>query len=148
MIKFSKLTDYAVVILTTLQNSDEALLSASTLSQRTSLPEPTVSKALKLLAKGSIITSLRGANGGYSLARTSKEITVYEIACAMEGDIALAACVDDHDGCCDIADSCALNGRWNSVNNAVKDALQSVTLYDMTPPNPFLTDADFEEMPL
>lgn len=148
MIKFSKLTDYAVVILAAMQNSDEMVLSASTLSQRANLPEPTVSKVLKRLVKAEIVASSRGINGGYSLFKKATTITVYDIAQAIEGDLILAACVNDNDETCAIADTCAVNGRWNMVNNAVKDALQSVTLYDMTPPNPFLSEDDFAEKPL
>ena len=144
MIKFSKLTDYAVVILSTLQNSDKNLLSASTIALRSRLPEPTVSKVLKLLVRADIITSLRGSNGGYALQKSSNSITVYDIAAAIEGPVSLTACVDDSENACDLAHSCAVNGRWDGVNEAVKNALKSVTIANMITPNPFLDDKELK----
>ena len=67
MIKLSKMTDYAVVILAEMATRDGQLLSAAGLASHTRLPEPTVSKILKLLTKNMIISSKRGINGGYSL---------------------------------------------------------------------------------
>lgn len=138
MIKFSKLTDYAVVVLTTLHNSDEFLLSASALSTRTLIPEPTVSKVLKLLVKAGLVQSMRGTNGGYKMNKSVENITISDIAIAIEGPVSLTACVDDNDEECSLANSCSVNGRWNTVNTAVKNALESVTLKDMIAPNMFL----------
>lgn len=130
MIKFSKLTDYAVVLLATLSRSDE-LMSASALSAATKLPEPTVSKVLKLLAKANIVDSVRGVNGGYKLAYTTNKINVAQIVTGIEGPVSLASCVDtDHDSC-SYSSACPVKGRWDPVNDAMKNALESVSLEDM-----------------
>ncbi len=134
MIKISKLADYAVVALNTLSHSDEAMLPTSTLAQRSNLPEPTVSKVMKLLNKSGVVSSTRGAGGGYQLARSPAQITVAQIITAIDGPIALTSCVDDGDNSCGLSHSCAVSGRWTSVNNAVKNALADVTLADMTRP--------------
>lgn len=130
MIKFSKLTDYAVVTLATLSHSDE-MLSASALSAASRLPEPTVSKVLKLLAKADVVNSVRGVNGGYKLARTPQNITVAQIVSAIEGPVALTSCVDTAHDACDYSSCCPVKGRWDSVNLAIKDALSGVSLADM-----------------
>lgn len=131
MIKLSRLTDYAVVILAEMAKDKGRLVSASLLSERTSLPEPTVAKVLKLLGKQGVILSYRGVNGGYILEQQSQELKVTAIIEAMEGPIALTACVSGSDDDCALESMCALNGRWGAVNKAMKAALNNVTLADM-----------------
>ncbi|HNE02777.1 MAG TPA: Rrf2 family transcriptional regulator, partial [Plasticicumulans sp.] len=76
MIRISKETDYGIVLLSCLAQAADASLSASALAERGRLPLPTVSKVLKLLARGGLLVSQRGARGGYALARPPREITV------------------------------------------------------------------------
>ena len=132
MIKLSKLTDYAVVVLAQMAREKGALLSASTLSERSGVPEPTVSKILKLLGKAGIIESARGVSGGYRLDKSAENVPVTAIITAIEGPIALTACVDDSDESCALQGVCAMNGRWSPVNRALHSALENVTLADMT----------------
>lgn len=134
MIKLSRLTDYAVVILASMVRQESAPLSASALSAATSLPEPTVSKVLKALAKGGVIESLRGVNGGYVLKSRPENIRISTIITAMEGPIALTPCVTGSREDCSIGPVCQLHGRWNVVNTAIRTALDNVTLADMLPP--------------
>jgi FeS assembly SUF system regulator len=131
MIKVSKMADYAVVVLTALARSDSALMTASGVSAKTGLPEPTVAKVLKLLSKESFLESIRGASGGYKLAKSPHDITVANIITAVDGPISLTSCVDDADQSCGYSGRCAVKGRWTGVNYAVRGALESVTLADM-----------------
>ena len=135
MIKLSRLTDYAVVILAAMARRDDDMTSASSLSAATSLPEPTVSKVLKMLAKDGIITSSRGANGGYALNRPPEQVMISDVIAAIEGPIALTACVEGSHESCAIEKSCMLRGRWNVVNAAIQTALDNVTLADMLRPD-------------
>ncbi len=138
MIKLSKLTDYAVVVLAAMAchgiGQEQERLSASGLAEITNLPEPTVSKILKMLAKGGVITSARGVNGGYALNTTPAKTMVSDIITAMEGPIALTSCVKDSNDSCSLEGLCMMHGRWNVVNAALKTALDNVTLADMMPP--------------
>ena len=131
MIKISRLADYAVVVLVAFTESDKTLLSASSLAVKTKLPEPTVAKVLKLLTKGGIVSSVRGAGGGYSLDTDMKRISIGKIVKAVDGPIALTACVDGSAVSCDYEESCTVKGRWNPVNAALRGALENVTLADM-----------------
>jgi FeS assembly SUF system regulator len=131
MIRISKMADYAVVVLAALARSDEAQMTASGISGTTGLPEPTVAKVLKLLSRGDFLGSTRGVNGGYKLTRSAAEISVAGIISVIDGPIALTACADGSDQPCGYESHCAVKGRWNSVNNAVRGALESVTLADM-----------------
>lgn len=132
MIKLSKMTDYAVVVLSRMARSRGALLSAGNLAEKTNLPEPTVAKILKLLAKQELIESVRGVSGGYRLERGAQDIPVTAIIAAIEGPIALTSCVEDSHDSCALQGVCAMNGRWNPVNRALRLALDNVTLADMT----------------
>ncbi|HBR68985.1 MAG TPA: SUF system Fe-S cluster assembly regulator [Rhodospirillaceae bacterium] len=132
MIKVSRLADYAVVILAAFKGSGNAVLSAAALAEKTRLPEPTVSKVLKLLVKEGILNSVRGANGGYVMNNDAANISIAKIVKAVDGPISLTACVEGGEGSCDYESCCAVKGRWNPVNAALNSALESITLADMT----------------
>lgn len=125
------MSDYGVVVLGALARQDAASLSASQIATDSGLPEPTVAKVLKQMASGGIITSQRGVNGGYCLARPATEITIFEIVSVIEGRLGLTACVDGGDEPCALHGACAMTGRWDIVNTAVRNAFESITLADM-----------------
>jgi FeS assembly SUF system regulator len=134
MLKIGKMTDYAVVLLCDMarrESRDSAPVSAAGLSARAHLPEPTVAKLLKLLAKEHILMAQRGVAGGYRLARPAAEVTVGDIITAIEGPIALTACVEGSGHDCRMEASCGIKGHWNKVNEAVRAALNKVTLAEM-----------------
>lgn len=134
MIKFSRLADYAVVVLAVLAKAEGDMMAASSLACESGLPEPTVAKVLKLLAKGDVVISVRGVNGGYKLARAKTMITVAEIVTAVDGPVALAACVESSDEDCAHACKCPVKGRWDAVNMAIHGALEGICLADMLHP--------------
>lgn len=129
LIKLSKFTDYAVVILGEMARMNGARMAASDVAARTNLPEPTVAKILKALTRGGILSSTRGVNGGYGLIRTADQITVADIITAMDGPISLTDCADNN--ACVLEGHCGMHGRWGKVNMAIRTALDSVTLADL-----------------
>ncbi len=131
MIKISRLADYSVVVLSVLASARGQQMSAAILTQKTSLPEPTVSKVLKLLVKDNIIVSVRGANGGYSLQQNAHAITIADIIMAIDGPISLATCVVGSTDSCDYECKCPIKGRWDGVDAAIRGALDGITLADM-----------------
>jgi Rrf2 family protein len=104
---------------------------ASTVAEDAHLNEPTVAKILKLLAGAGIVSSIRGAKGGYILALSLKEINVKQVINALDGPIALTSCVTTSKTHCELSEKCSMHGRWNHVNIAIKRALESVTIADM-----------------
>ena len=134
MIKLSKLADYAVVIIAALDAQKEELVSSSVLSKESKLPEPTVAKVLKLLASAEIVVSIRGVKGGYKLTKPLDDIKISDVITSVDGPIALTACVETSEECCDFAPQCAMHGRWNQVNKAINDALDMVTVGSMMNP--------------
>lgn len=127
MIKISKMADYAVVILSHMHQNKDTKFSAHCLADMSHIPEPTVSKILKLLSKSDLLTSSRGVNGGYALSRDIKDISVKDVLEAIEGPIHLTECTEDsHD--CVLEKICPSHGRWDDVNRTIKDALQNIKL--------------------
>ncbi len=132
MLKLSKLTDYAVVVLVRLSWGDGAAGGVQTspgIAQATGLPEPTVAKVLKALVGGGLVASQRGARGGYRMVRSLAEIPVADVIKAIDGPIALTACVEG--GCCEAESFCSMAGRWDPVNAAIRAALSAISLADM-----------------
>lgn len=130
MFRINKLTDYAVVLLSQMARSD-GQHTATEIADGTGVPLPTVAKILKSLGKDGLVTSRRGAGGGYVLGRDAARITVADIVQAIEGPIAITACVDDTEEQCGIESMCPAHGKWNRVNASIRAALASVTLAEM-----------------
>ena len=134
MLRVSKLTDYATVIMTVLADAAD-VLSAQDVAARARLELPTVSKLLKQLAHAELVESFRGVNGGYRLAREAQRITIAQIVTAMEGPIGMTEC-SAHVGLCDHESHCGVRVNWQRINQAIAHALGSVTLADMLKPAP------------
>lgn len=130
MFKVNKLTDYATVVLIEIARGDRRR-STHQVADQTGIPLPTVAKLMKNLSRAGLVQALRGATGGYALARAMTTITIADIIQAVEGPIALTACADTSDEHCGIESICPVQGKWNRVNQAVRAALQDVTLADM-----------------
>ena len=134
MLRLNRMTDYAVVVLDRMAQSPGLVQTASQIADGSAIPLPTVSKLLKQMAGAALITSHRGANGGYSLDRAAKAISVAEIVEALDGPIALTACVDGAEDQCDVEAMCPMRGNWNRVNNAIRAALECVSLAELIDP--------------
>ena len=133
MLRVTKLTDYATLVLTVLASTPEAVLSASGLAERAGLEAPTVAKVLKPLAQAGLVQAFRGASGGYRLSRPASEISLVEILEAMEGPLAMTEC-SVHDGQCGIEHSCGARTHWRRINDVVAEALRGISLADMALP--------------
>jgi FeS assembly SUF system regulator len=133
MFRLNRMTDYAVVVMTQMAQAPEIVHTAPQIARETGVPLPTVSKLLNALARDGLIASQRGASGGYALTRTADDINIAEIIQALEGPIALTACVDQSAEHCDVESLCPMRGNWNKVNEAIRTALGGVTLADMAP---------------
>lgn len=137
MLRISKLTDYAVVLTTQLAEGGlraPAVTSVRELAEVSSVPEPTASKVLKALSRAGLVDSVRGAHGGYKLARPATEITVGEIITAIDGPIAVTECVDEDSGCT-LEGQCGVRANWQRINDAVQTALHGISLADMARPD-------------
>ena len=138
MLRLSKLTDYAVVVLTRLARGGAApsgpVQTALSLAGDTGIAEPTVAKVLKTLAQAGLVEGVRGPRGGYRLTRPLASMPLSEVIVAIDGPIALTACVDGGTGMCEAEAICPVRGRWDPVNEAIRRALSGITLADLAPP--------------
>ena len=97
--RLSNLADYAVVTMAAAaRHCGGARTSAAELAAETGLPAPTVQKVVSKLSAAGLLRSIRGAKGGLQLARPAAAITLADIVEAVEGPIALTACVEGIDG--------------------------------------------------
>ncbi len=138
MLRLSKLTDYAVVVLTRLARdgatSSGPVQTALSLAGDTGIAEPTAAKVLKVLAQAGLVEGVRGPRGGYRLIRPLASVPLSEVIIAIDGPIALTACVDGGSGMCEAEGICPVRGRWDPVNDAIRRALSGITLGDLAPP--------------
>lgn len=130
MIKISRLTDYAVLVLLEL-DSKARNLSAAQISRQTSIPVPTVAKVAKILNQSGLIESKRGAEGGYNLSTDIEDISVGHVIEIFDGPLALTSCVGAGDDSCALEASCAMAGKWASLNNQIRHLLYNTSLRDM-----------------
>ncbi len=131
MFRLSKLADYGIVIMTNLARRPDRQFSAGEIAADSLIPHPMASKVLKGLTRAGLLTSHRGVKGGYGLARPGEMITVAEVITALEGPIALTACIDEGPGGCDIEALCPARANWQRINDAIRTALDGVTLAEM-----------------
>lgn len=128
MLRISRLTDYATVILASLGGG--SLASAADVAQRTHIGLPTVSKLLKELQHAGLVRSMRGARGGYQLARPATGISAADIIDAVEGPVALTQCASGS-GICGIESTCQVGHGWQRVSLAIRRALTDICLTDL-----------------
>jgi FeS assembly SUF system regulator len=133
MLRLSKLTDYATVILSHIAKDSGQTHSAMGVADATGIALPTVSKVLKILVNAKVLVSTRGIKGGYALARPPERISVADVISALEGPIALTECSISHEGC-EQASGCGISANWGLINLAIQHTLESITLADMIKP--------------
>ena len=147
MLRISKLTDYGTVLLAELANQPDSVVSASELAQSTGLALPTVSKLLKSLARQGLVSSTRGASGGYQLARDANSISAADIIDALEGPVSITEC-SASDSHCDFEDVCSVGNAWQRINVAIRRALDDVSLVDLQRANSPVPSFEFAGLPI
>lgn len=132
-LRLSSLADYAVVLMTAAARHCGGLRSnARALAEETGIPLPTAQKLVSKLSAAGLIESVRGAGGGFRLARPPAAISMADIIEAVEGPMALTTCADETRHDCALEPSCHVKPHMTHVNNAVRGALDGVTLATLT----------------
>jgi FeS assembly SUF system regulator len=135
MLRITRLTDYATVILGHMALDPDRLYSAKTLAEQlsnngASLGGATISKVLKILSGHHIVLSTRGAEGGYKLAKSPDKLTITAIIEAIEGPLAITECaLSQHH--CGQAKGCGVQAHWQTINQVIAQALNQMTLADL-----------------
>lgn len=131
MLRISKLTDYGTVVLACLATSPGRRRTSSEVAEATGLALPTVSKLLKCFHRAGLVTSTRGARGGYQLAKPASHISAASIIDAVEGPVAITECSGDHSHC-DIESVCSTGGSWQRINAAIRRSLDGISLAQLS----------------
>src|SRR6185369_3404362 len=132
--RLSHLADYAVVLMTAAARRPAgARLSATELSGETGVPLPTAQKLMGQLTGCGLLSSARGAGGGFALARPANEISLADIVEAVEGPIAMSACSDGKFDCA-LDAHCRVKPHMGIVGHAVRGALGAVSLTTLCGP--------------
>lgn len=147
MLRISKLTDYGTVVLAYMAGESGTVCSAADVAEATGIAVPTVSKLLKSLARAELLTSTRGANGGYQLARDPHKISAASVIDALEGPVSITECsaADSH---CDYESVCSVGGSWQRINVAIRRALEDISLVDLLRANRPVPNFRFAGMPI
>jgi Rrf2 family cysteine metabolism transcriptional repressor len=105
-------------------------ITLNSISERQGVSIGYLEQLMVPLKKEGLIRSIRGAQGGYLLARDPEDITVGDIIRALEGPIAPVACVsEDYPEECDRAEGCVTRLVWAKVRDSIVEVLDSLTLY-------------------
>lgn len=129
--RLSHLADYAVVLMTAAARRPAAArLSATELAAETGVALPTAQKLMGQLAACGLLTSMRGAGGGFALAKPPHDISLADIVEAVEGPIAMSACSDGKFDCA-LDAHCRVKPHMGIVGHAVRGALGAVSLTEL-----------------
>ena len=129
MLRITKIADYGFNVLVHMAEAEEGkLFSAKELASAVDLPLPTISKILKILTQGQILTSQQGSKGGYALAHPPQQISAAEIIEVLEGPIAITDC-SGAEGC---ARNCPVGPNWQRINHVFEEILRKLSLEEMT----------------
>jgi len=134
MLRLNRMTDYAILVLGVLHSRQDSLLSSGQVAEAAQLTQATAAKVIKALVAADLVQTQRGIRGGCQLSRPVSRISVAEVIEAIEGPIALTACVDGAEEPCSVQQGCFMGGNWNHVNTALREALLSVNLADLFDP--------------
>lgn len=123
------MADYAVVVMAAAaRHCGGVRVSAGQLAEETGLPVPTVQKLVSRLSAAGLLRSTRGVGGGLKLALPAAAITLADIIEAVEGPIALTACIEEGRHDCTLEDACTVRPHWPVVSAALRGALAEVSL--------------------
>ena len=111
---------------------DEAS-SVSSISARQCISENYLERLIAMLKKAGIVNSLRGAQGGYVLARPAQEISVGEVLRALEGDLNPVDCaeIDGSGDFCEGADTCITKFVWKRISDSINQAVNNLMISEL-----------------
>lgn len=141
MLRVSKLADYATLVMSYLAQNPARHANASEIAEATKLRVTTVRKVLKLLTSKQLLTSIQGSKGGYSLARSSQEISLAQIIAAIDQQEGLTECSSDHSNCT-LEQQCLVRSHWQVIDRTIHAVFDSVMLADLLSPACDVTPID------
>lgn len=123
-------SEYGLLALVEIASGEASPRSSRELSERWEIPAKFLEQLLAALKRAGIVRSVRGAHGGYVLARPASQVSILAVVEALEGPIAASMCARESDACAQSA-HCAAGAVWGRVSDAIRDVLSSATLEDL-----------------
>ncbi len=126
---FTKESDYAIRIVRALKNSEKKTVQE--ICDAEGLPKPFCYKIMKKLGRAGIVEVVRGAGGGFCLAGSTRELTLYDVIMAVEPDFSVIECI--HHFCNQNSGSkhCKVHAELLGIQHTVEDLLREKSLYDI-----------------
>ena len=139
MLALTKKTGYGLIAMTHLaQLAQDEVASAREVASKFGVPQSLLMNVMKQLCAAGYVESVRGAHGGYRLARSPEEVSLADLITAVEGPIRLAQCVagrkDADDQPCQLVDRCPIADPVHRVQRKLSDFLKTVTLAEIVEP--------------
>ena len=130
--KISTKGRYAVRVMLDLANQTPGqCIKVKEIAGRQGISEKYLEQIIAMLNKGGYVTSVRGAQGGYRIAKAPEECTVGEILRLAEGSLAPVACLEKGVEPCGRCDTCETLEVWKEVYDAVNQVVDNVTIRDL-----------------
>ena len=109
--------------------SETEPVSINTIAERQGLSERYLEQLMALLKKNGIVKSIRGASGGYSLAKPASEISVGDILRALEGNLEPVDCggLNPEEGC-SASGTCVTKYVWQRINESITNTVDEIML--------------------
>ncbi len=137
---FSTRGEYGVRLMVELsRHHGSGPVSLSEMAEHEELPRPYLEQLVVSLREAGLVTSTRGARGGYELSRSPSDIRMIEVITALEGPVTPMVCASDdvaHTETCKRAGFCNVERLWQRVRDAIVVALDSMTLEELAGPAP------------
>jgi Rrf2 family protein len=133
VLKISQKLEYAMRAMIELSSRRDsgALVPAREIATAQQIPLRFLEQQLGALHKAGLVESFRGAGGGCRLAKDPGEISVADIADAIEGQLFPMFCLEPTDHTCFADSRCGLQGFWGEVGRAIQRVFEETTVADL-----------------
>lgn len=129
--KLSTRTRYGIrAILELAESYRQGPLQLKIIAQHQDISVKYLEQIVAMLKSGGFVRSIRGAKGGYILAKAPNQIKLSDVFDCLEGLVTTVECIENEDYCARAAD-CIARQLWKQLNEAIKNILQSITLQDL-----------------
>jgi Rrf2 family protein len=131
VLKLTKKADYALMAMKHLaEHSDGGACSAKDVADSYGIPVEALAKILQRLVKAELLQSQHGTKGGYTLARSARTISAFEVIRAIDGPLFITSCITVR-GECDQSERCTIREPLRRVNDSIEQVLRRITISDM-----------------
>lgn len=110
------------------QYGEQEAVSIQSISARQQISDSYLEQLVRKLKKAGLVTSVRGAQGGYRLARPAEEISVGDVLMALEGSIEAVSCQEGENPSCVGKDLCVARFVWQKVNKSIQETVDSIMI--------------------